>query len=235
MVTSIPFAGGVLPSAYPEAANLPAVRQLLGDLIDMQFQDLRVLLRLPDPTLAPNVGCNFTAAAMMTNLMSGFSTWFFHSRYARRLEPLEKKKGQAYSARRFKGFVRAYYPRQLHEPTVKTIADHLYDARNVLSHNLGIDDATWRTRQRKRSRRRTVALVKPDPALSEADVVELETYATPPFAGHTLTREGLTTQIYIPGLYWALGRMLRAALADQPQRCEQTATQLLCAFPKPRA
>ncbi len=46
----------MLPSEYPEAANLPAVQQLLGELIDMQFQDLRVLLRLPDPALAPNVG-----------------------------------------------------------------------------------------------------------------------------------------------------------------------------------
>jgi hypothetical protein len=75
--------------------------------------------------------------------------------------------------------------------------------------------------------------VKPDPALTDTDVVELETYKTPPFAGHTVTRTGLTTRIYVPGLYWALGRMLRAALANQPQRCEATAVQLLRAFPKP--
>ena len=133
MATPTPFAGGVLPSAYPEAAQLPAVRQLLGELIDMQFQDLRVLLRLPDPALAPNVGCNFTAGAMMTNLISGFSIWFFHNRYARSLEPAERKNKQSYSARRFKAFIRAYYPRQLQEPTVKTIANHLYDARATSS------------------------------------------------------------------------------------------------------
>jgi hypothetical protein len=233
-VSTIPFAGGVLPSQYPEAATLPAVRQLLGELIDMQFADLRVLLRLPDPALAPNVGCNFTATAMMTNLISGFSIWFFHNRYARTLEPKEKEKRQAYSARRFNGFVRAYYPRQMHEPTPPTIAKHLYDARNLLSHNLGIDDASWRTRERKRSRRRTISLLKPDPALSDADVVELETYATPPFAPHAVTRRGLETRIFVPGLYWALGRMLRAALREQPVRCEQTAARLLRAFPKPR-
>jgi hypothetical protein len=232
-MSTTPFAGGVLPSAYPEAANLASVRQLLSELIDMQFQDLRVLLRLPDPALAPNVGCNFTAAALVTNLISGFSIWFFHNRYAKRLEPEEKRRKQVLSARRFKGFIRAYYPRQLHEPTVATIAGHLYDARNVLSHNLGIDDASWRTRERKRSRRRTISLVKPDPALADADVVELETYATPPFAGQTVTRKGLTTYIYLPGLYWALGRMLRAALVDEPQRCVNTAAQLLRTFPKP--
>jgi len=84
----------------------------------------------------------------------------------------------------------------------------------VLSHNLGIDDASWRTRERKRSRRRTIALSKPEVGLTEEEFVELETYAAPPFAGHTVTRTGLTTNIFIPGLYWALGRMLRAALAD---------------------
>lgn len=132
MATRVPFAGGLLPSAYPEAADLPAVRQLLGELIDMQFQDLRVLLRLPDPALAPDVGCNFTASAMMANLISGFSIWFFHNRYARgRLEPEERKRKQALSAKRFKGFVRAYYPRQIHEPTRETIANHLYDERAV--------------------------------------------------------------------------------------------------------
>src|SRR6266508_723251 len=99
-MSTTPFAGGVLPSAYPEAANLASVRQLLSELIDMQFQDLRVLLRLPDPALAPNVGCNFTAAALMTNLISGFSIWFFHNRYAKALERSEKKRKQGLSARR---------------------------------------------------------------------------------------------------------------------------------------
>lgn len=199
----------------------------------MQFQDLRVMLLLPKPALAPDVGCNFTATAVMTNLISGFSIWLFHNRYAKTVEREEKKRKQGLSARRFKGFVRAYYPRQLHEPTVETVANHLYDARNVLAHNLGIDDASWRTRERKRSRRRTISFVKPNPALTHADVVELETYATPPFAGHTVTRRGLTTEIYVPGLYWALGRMLRAALSDQPERCEGMAEALLGAFPKP--
>jgi hypothetical protein len=103
----------------------------------------------------------------------------------------------------------------------------------VLSHNLGIDDASWRTRERKRSSRRTISLVNPDPALADADVVELETYATPPFGGQAVTREGLTTYVYLPGLYWALGRMLRAALVEEPELCENTAAQLLRTFPKP--
>jgi hypothetical protein len=233
--TPDPFPGGLLPSSYPEVSELPALRRLLGELVDMQFQDLRVLLRLPDAALAPDIGCNFTACAVMTNLISGFSIWFFHNRYARGwLEPEEQRRKQALSARRFKGFVRAYYPRQMHEPTPATIARHLYDARNVLSHNLGIDDSTWRTRQRRASRTRSIALVKPHIGLSAEDVVELETYATPPFAGATVMRSGLESRLFVPGLYWSLGRMLRAAIADEPNRCEASAERLLQAFPAPR-
>lgn len=104
---------------------------------------------------------------------------------------------------------------------------------NVLSHNLGIDDASWRTRQRRQSRRRSMSLMKPQTALTDEDVVELETYQTPPAAGNTVTRSGLETRVYVPGLYWGLGMMLRAALRHEPQRCEQTASRLLRAFPVP--
>jgi hypothetical protein len=117
------YPGGFLPSQYPETQSLPNAKQFLSELVDMQFQDIRVLLRLPDPQIAPNVGCNFTAAAMLTNLISGFSVWFFHTPYARgKIEKEERKRKQGLSKRRFLGFVRAYYPRQLHEPTVATIA-----------------------------------------------------------------------------------------------------------------
>jgi hypothetical protein len=106
----------------------------------------------------------------------------------------------------------------MHEPTSETIANHLYDARNLLAHNLGIDDATWRTRHRRASRRRSIALVKPREGMAADDVVELETYATPPFAGEAVTLRGLETRIFVPGLHWAVGRMLRAAIDAGPAR-----------------
>lgn len=225
-----------MPSQYPETANLPSAKQFLGELVDMQFQDIRVLLRLSDPCLAPNVGCNFTAAAMLTNLISGFSVWFFHTPYARSwLEPEEKKRKQGLSAKRFTGFIRAYFPRQLQEPTKRTIAKHLYAARNVLAHNLGIDDSTWRTRAKKNPRRQVIAFSKPPVGLTEDEVVDLEKYASPPFSGHAITRNGLETRIDIPLLYWATGQMLRRVLRDQPARCDQMAKDLLAAFPAPKS
>ncbi len=200
----------------------------------MQFEDIRVLLRLPDPQIAPNVGCNFTAAAMLTNLISGFSVWFFHTPYARgKIEKEERKRKQGLSGKRFLGFVRAYYPRQLQEPSLATIATQLYAARNVLAHNLGIDDSTWRTRAKNNTRRQMISFAKPPVGITEDDVVELEKYQTPPIAGHSVTRIGLETRISIPLLYWATGQMLRGALADEPTRCDEMAAQLLRAFPTP--
>lgn len=120
--------------------------------------------------------------------------------------------------------MRAYYPLQIGEPTRPTVATRLYEARNLLAHNLGVDDMSWRTRQQLGKRRRIISLVKPKDGLTEEDVVEHEVYTGPPFADLTVRSQGLNTRIYVPGLYWALGRMLRAALHDQPVRCEQTAS-----------
>ncbi len=78
-------------------------------------------------------------------------------------------------------------------------------------------------------------IVKNDPALAEADIAELETYASPPFAGQTIRQTSLTTAIYVPGLSWAIGRMLRAAIADQPKECEATSDRLLSQLPVPRS
>jgi hypothetical protein len=67
------FENGVLPSNYPEAQGLGNVQQFLREQVDMQFADVRVLLRLPQETIDPTVGCNFTAAAVILNQISGLS------------------------------------------------------------------------------------------------------------------------------------------------------------------
>jgi hypothetical protein len=224
-----PFTNGQLPSTFPEVQPHPAIQRLLAEQVDMQFADLRVLLRLPQTEIAPHVGCNFTATAMIVNQISGFSVWFFHNRYAQRLEREERKRRTIMSRRRFLGFVRAYYPRSPAEPTIQTIANRLYDTRNLLSHNLGISDL-----DRKR-RRQEIGLVKPDPALSAEDIIDLELETGFPGAGVPIRRSGMTISTHVAGLYWALGRMLRSAVLDQPERCEAAAEQLLEALPVPRA
>jgi hypothetical protein len=108
----------------------------------------------------------------------------------------------------------------------------------VLAHNLGIDDATWRTKVKKNAlkqpvntKRQVISFVKPPIGMPEDVIVELETYATPPLAGSAIMRQGLQTTINIPLLYWATGQMLRRALRAQPARCNDVAAALLKAFP----
>jgi hypothetical protein len=223
-----PFAGGQLPSAFPEVAAYPALKRLLAEQVDMQFADIRVLLRLPQNDTAPHVGCNFTTAAAIANQISGFSIWVFHNRYAQLLQRHEKKRRDPLSGKRFHGFVRAYYPRVAGEPTLDTIAKKLYQARNLLSHDLGISDLD------RKPRGQEILIGKPDPPMNVEDIIELELEAQFPGVGVPIRREGTTIRLSVPGLYWALGRMLRAAVVDQPARCEQEAARLLRALPVPR-
>jgi hypothetical protein len=71
--------------------------------------------------------------------------------------------------------------------------------------------------------------------LEASDVIDLEIHTQFPLAGAPVTLRGSAVRLYLPGLYWALGRMLRAALADQPNRCERRADEFLRALPVPRA
>jgi hypothetical protein len=227
----VSFTGGLLPSEYPEAQALPNVRRFLAEQIDMQFADIRVLLRLPQPAIAPHVGANFTATAMILGQISGFSVWFFHNRSAKLIEAEERRRKvtMPLSGLRFTAFVRSYYPRAVGEPTPRTIGNVLYDTRNVLTHNLGVGEV------RRLKGRRNVDIVKPDPALSEEDVVELENYASFSGARVPVQRRGQQVSLYVPGLYWALCRMLRAALLDQPARCETAVEPALGMFPSAAA
>jgi hypothetical protein len=63
----------------------------------MQFQDIRVLLRMPQAVIAPGVGGNFTAAASVLSQISGFSIWFFHNRSAKLIEAREAKQKAKWS------------------------------------------------------------------------------------------------------------------------------------------
>lgn len=225
------FVGGVLPSEYPEAQGLLNVQHFLREQVDMQFADIRVLLRLPQTELDPHVGCNFTAAAAILSQISGFSIWFFHNSAAKRIEGRERNRNARapFSGPRFKSFVRSYYPRAIGEPTVATVANHLYDCRNVLSHVLGVGEVI------RTQRPRQMDIVKPDPPLSEEDIVDLEIHASYPLAGVPVERVGSRTRLSVPGLYWALGYMLRAAITDQPERCNAAVVPALKMFPSASA
>jgi hypothetical protein len=205
--------------------NYPSLKRLLAQQVDMLFADLRLMLRLPAPSLEPDVGMNVTAAAMMMNIISGFSVWLFQTDEAKRIEAEEaKRKGQQkLSGQRFKGFVTAYWPRLDPEPEPAVVAARLYKVRNALAHALGVDDVDD-------PKARSVSLRKH--ALDPQDIVDaLERNLAHPQTVPVIREEDEGVLVVnISALYWALYRMLAAAVKDKPAEIESAISRV--SFPK---
>jgi hypothetical protein len=69
----------VLPSEYPELAPYPALQRLMREHVDMQFEDIRAMLRLPRPDIGIETGMNFSLGRALFDLISGASVVFFDS------------------------------------------------------------------------------------------------------------------------------------------------------------
>src|SRR5438876_3449313 len=123
------------PSEILGLANYPTVKQLFEHHIDMQFADLRVMLRLPLPPEMP-VGCNFAAATLIMNLLGGASVVLFNDRSPGMPAPTSPHKRGA----RLRHLIDAHLPHDAaHEPPKPVVADVLYKfARNSLVHVLGL-------------------------------------------------------------------------------------------------
>ncbi len=133
------FPRPVIPSELVNEAR-PATKDFLRRQVDMQIADIRLLFRLPVEELDLHVGCNFTAAAMMLNVISGFSRWFFHTDEAAAIREEEEQAGSPRSRKMFLGFVTAYWPQLEPEPPSDQVAERLYQVRNSLVHDLGASD-----------------------------------------------------------------------------------------------
>jgi hypothetical protein len=212
-----PFPPPVDPSGLP-GPDHPALTEFLRRQVDMQFADLRLLLRLPVPELAPNVGCNFTAASMMMSVISGFSVWFFHTEEVTEIEKVEEK-SRRQSGWRFKGFVQEYWPQGASELSATEVAALLYEVRNSLAHDLGVSDDPEQKDPRE------IRLAKH--ALSLDDVIGLERAVGYPFSVPVIEVEGPVHTLHLTGVYWALHRMLHCALADKAAEIETAVATLI--------
>jgi len=119
------FPAPVVPSEYVGIRHA-ALKEFLRRQIDMQIADLRVLFRLPVEELDPNVGGNLTAAAMMLNVISGCSVWFFQTEQAAKIQAREAADGRRLSGERFVGFIKEYWPQIPPEPSPENVAKRLY-------------------------------------------------------------------------------------------------------------
>lgn len=199
------------PSESVAAADYPATHRFLRHQVDMQVADLRVLFRLPVAQLDPYVGCNFTAAAMMLNLISGFSRWFFHTDEAAQILAEEERRGWPLSRQRFMGFVEAYWPRVEPEPPPRHVAERLYGVRNSLAHDLGVGDSAAKEAE-------LVGLAKRPMPLD--DIVYLERAVGHPLTAPVIEEREDAYVVHLAGVYWAMNHMLREALQDRPAEIE---------------
>lgn len=195
----------MLPSEFPEVQGREHLKRLLAEHVDMQFMDLRTMLRLPSAGLAG--GCNFAVASFLFNVIAGSSVCFY------------KTSAAAFTAKgdrgtRFEGLLADFYPWQ-GEPVAKATAiDILYDAaRNPLAHSLGLEAPPPAGHVA-----REIPLAKRP--LSEAEIAELEDETVKPvWVGPTVAQGKAASgadsfKISIPALYWGVHRMMHALFAD---------------------
>lgn len=191
----------MLPSTFPEVSHAtePSLKRMFRDHLDMQIEDLRVLLRLPTSRLP--AGCNFTAAAMMFNLIAGASVCL----YSANGKTLKKPPP---AGAHFRGILENYYPWSEEPVDAKAGADVIYKySRNPLAHNLGLGPERDPDIQIAKSR------------LGPRRIEALEDSLTrPTWTAPALTPEGRDYVLDVAGLYWATHRLLHAVLADESQR-----------------
>ena len=194
----------MLPSEFPEVQPYPNLKQLLKAQVDMQFEDLRTILSLPRESES---GCNFTAAAILLNLASGFSVFFYKPSKEALLNRGDRSE-------RFKGLLNRFYPLTDESIPADRFVTVLYEyARNPLVHSLGLNAS-----HHGDSSEKIIWLIKW--SLSDAKIFELEDSLTRPvWAPPTLCEQILPNGktkvlICIPTICWGIHRMLHSLLAD---------------------
>jgi hypothetical protein len=171
---------------------------MFRDHLDMQIEDLRVLLRLPNSRFP--AGCNFAAASMIFNLIAGASVCFYNASH-------RTLKQHPPAGAHFKGILRDYFP-WASEPVAATEGARVLwkYSRNPLAHNLGLDRDSAPDIQIAKRR------------LGPRRILDLEDSVTrPTWAAPALTKSAGDYVLDVAGLYWGTHRMLHATLADQPQ------------------
>jgi len=105
----------MLPSHFAEIKGYQHVYNFITKHLDMQFNDVRGMMKLPCPEFGIDAGCNFAAAAALCNLISGVSVVLY--------TPKEPNSG---SGKKFKELLCEFYPwdsRENKEEKAKVIYD----------------------------------------------------------------------------------------------------------------
>jgi hypothetical protein len=198
-------------------AYRPDLRRFVADQIDMQFQDLRAVLRLPDSkALGTSAGGNFLATSALLSVICGSSTLFYDAGPEAFRHPFD-------SRRRFLGAM-SYMPWNArdaggmqHGQGRKRLWSY---ARNPLAHAFGVSYHPGKTTGTvPNTLRWSLEIAKRKFSLSE--IHDLETSVErPEFAGpplRRLSKDPERLSLNVGGLYWGTHRMLHGLLADPAQ------------------
>jgi hypothetical protein len=181
-----------------ELTAYPLVSSFVRRQLDMQFDDLRTMMRMPLPTIGLTGGCNFACAVAICNLVAGVAKVLY-----------QKPPGMSGVGDGFVALMIQYYPWQQTEPKERN-AEILYNfVRNPLVHSLGAAI--------KRDQRQDEVVIAKS-AMSEADLERLETSIDYP-AGVSLAvaTDGNRHTIWIAALYWGFLQLFRALCRDANQ------------------
>jgi hypothetical protein len=212
------------PSAWASLADRPALRELVRVQVDMQFADLRTLLRLPVEGHGLTGGCSLTTASLAFNLIAGFSVLFFDSSRDALTQRGER-------SARFRQVLGRYYPWSEDNIDRDDAVLALYEwARNPLSHSLGVTKDRRAFPGAPEVEGRPVAVMLAKMPLSEKAVDEVATARQrPSWMGPTLEMVDGALDINVVTLAWGTHEVLRRLFedAEQADRAEHTARELL--------
>ena len=179
------------PSKFPQMKQYPAVCKLLRTLVDMQFNDIRVMLLHP---LCPREGgCNFSATSFICNIISGISAILF-------------KPDEGIDKDRFKELMKKYYPWD-ESIDSKIGSEIIWKARNPITHRLGILIP---------ERDEFPVKIRKSP-LSMQQIKELEDLSIPSNIKTIIRERDNVYSINVLGLYRGLHKMLENLFQDKKQ------------------
>jgi hypothetical protein len=182
------------------------VKRFIADHLDMQFEDVHCMLRLPMEEHGLRAGCNFAAAGTLLALIGGASVVLYRpSEFATR-----GNRGEL-----FTGLLRNHYPwftaRQAlgRDRTIEKLWE-MY--RAPLAHALGLHEPG----------QEDYKVLKLRHGLAEAELEELEGPGPcPVWVRPTMERDGAIFKLNVSTLYWGVRRMVEE-LTRHPRLMRQT-------------
>lgn len=188
------------PSEFVEFRSFPLVHGFVRNHLDMQFNDIRTMLKLPIGSLGLDAGCNFAAASTLCNLISGISVMMY--------TPVNGGKRRGDRRKRFCELMIIYYPwgtGEKREEKTKVLYDLI---RNPLAHSLGIFD----------KQQYCITIRKFDPPLDNHRIETIESSDVCPTWLHQAVIGGNNSyDINVEGLYWGVFHLLKQLACDRTQ------------------